>query len=407
MDFYTDVSIDFLKPGTVIASDVYIEDHLLLKSGNTITEYFVEALKRRGIMHIRVTDKAASDLMNATGEADLAEADEEKKSGEVTPEMTGELREAERELWRFSGIEPAIEERRLRDAFGEVAGVFDRVRAGQSPGIAGLQRFIADTIDKFRDEPGSALNLLSTENYDEYTYNHSINVALLFSMVGQDIFPVDELELLTIGALLIDIGMTRIPKEILAKKTPLSNSEIEIIRTHPVLGSKILREYRTLSADAVRICMSHHERYDGSGYPESLMGEEIPFAAQLAAVIDVYDALVSSRTYRSPFDYYQAMVIILRSTGRQFSRRSVSVFCAKVGLHPVGTFVRISTGEIAVVKGFTRDTLYRPLVSVLYDSRFNRLDKPKELDLSLSPDIAITDVISLRTGNGASENEPG
>ncbi len=405
MDFYTEVGIEFLKPGTVIASDVYIEDHLFLKSGNTITEYFVEALKRRGITHIRVTDKAASDLLQATGEADLAEADEDKKSGEVTPEMTAEIREAERELWEYSGIFPLIEEKRLREAVGEVSGVFDKIRAGQTPGLGGIQRFVADSLTGLGEEAGAALNLLETENYDEYTYNHSINVAMMFALTAKDLYPPEELELLAVGALLIDIGMTRIPKEILSKKTPLTQAEVEIIRAHPVLGAKLLREYRTLPAEAIKICQFHHERYDGSGYPDSLMGEEITFPAQLAAVIDVYDALITSRTYRVPFDYYQAMVIILRSTGRQFSRRSVSVFCAKVGLHPVGTFVRISTGEVAIVKSFTRDTIYRPVVNVVYDSNFKRLSGPRILDLSLSPEVSITDVISLRTA-AMLETEP-
>jgi HD-GYP domain-containing protein (c-di-GMP phosphodiesterase class II) len=233
------------------------------------------------------------------------------------------------------------------------------------------------------------INLVDVKSMDNYTYQHSVNVAVLSLILGIHL-NLNRYEMydLCIGAMLHDIGKVLVPKEIVQKKGQLTPQEFEIIKEHTVRGYEYIKNSPELSATARIIVLQHHEKVNGLGYPENRKSSDIYKLSKIVAIADVYDALTSDRPYRLAMSPSEALEFIMANGGTHFDYEMVRVFAKIIVPYPEGTLVRLSTNDVAVVEKTNIEFPLRPMVRIVR-SEYN-VNIGKTIDLFKELDKVIT-----------------
>lgn len=243
---------------------------------------------------------------------------------------------------------------------------FRDLEQGNRPQYAPLFDSIDDMLDDILTDSNVIVNLSDLRSHDGYTFGHSVNVAAMSLLIGHDLgLDVQQLRTLGLGALLHDIGKIAIPGETLRQRGPLTDDQWRLVQEHPRLGFDILRRYYEFSLTIALIAYQHHERLDGSGYPRGLKGDAIHPFARIVAVVDIYDAMRSERVYRPGVPVHRVLEEVKRGRGVKFAPEVVDSLLRRVAPYPVGTTVRLNTGEIGVVTEVPADARDRPTVRVL------------------------------------------
>lgn len=242
---------------------------------------------------------------------------------------------------------------------------------------------IGDTTQKLISSLSSKkdilVNIADIKMYDDYTYHHSLSVAIMSIAIGLELGLNNQmLNDIGIAGLLHDIGKVSVPIDIITKPSRLTPEEFEIVKMHPVYAAKHMKERHLVNENVYKGIIQHHEKMDGSGYPFHLSGKEIHPYARILAVADVYDALTSHRPYRVPSPPNEAIEYIMAGTGTQFDEIIIKAFLRKVAPFPIGSTVSLSNGETAcVIKNFP-DTPLRPLVSERSTGKYYNLSSDPE-----------------------------
>lgn len=262
----------------------------------------------------------------------------------------------------------------------QVMAMFNEARLGHSLNLAGTLDLVDEIAGSIRREPTALLSVARLKNHDDYTYLHSMAVCGLMIILAQRL-GLDDKQVLRVGmgGLLHDVGKAAVPLEILNKPGKLTDEEFEVMRQHPVTGAQMLME-ADADADLLDIALHHHEKYDGSGYPHQLQGEEISLYARMAAVCDVYDALTSTRVYRKGWTPAEAMHNMLSWRGH-FDNQVLHTFVRAIGIYPVGSLVRLASGRVALVVKAGERSLLKPVVHAFWSLHAQREVKPERIDL--------------------------
>ncbi len=216
----------------------------------------------------------------------------------------------------------------------------------------------------------------------DYIHDHSIASCVWAMIFGKHLgLEPDMLKVLGLGALLMDVGKTKIPTEILIKKGKLSDDERALMRQHVQFGLEIARGVEGVDARVIEMIESHHERHNGTGYPAGLDGSAIPVFARIGGIVDAYDAMTTARPYASPVSTCEAMRRLNDLAGVEFQAEMVEQFVQAVGVFPVGTLVELSNGTVGVVIAQNRTRRLRPQVMVLTDEDKAPLNTFRTLDL--------------------------
>jgi HD-GYP domain-containing protein (c-di-GMP phosphodiesterase class II) len=184
------------------------------------------------------------------------------------------------------------------------------------------------------------------------------------------------------AGLLHDLGKVAMPPEVLNKPGKLTEAEFDIIKTHPTEGYKMLKASPGVDAVSLDVVLHHHEKMDGSGYPEQLKGDAISLYAKMGAVCDVYDAITSNRPYKSGWDPAESLRKMAEWAKGHFDPKVFQAFVKSMGIYPVGSLVRLTSGRIGVVTEQSPLSLTMPLVKVFYSTKSNMRLVPFVVDLS-------------------------
>ena len=252
------------------------------------------------------------------------------------------------------------------DAVDTVKELVHSAHAGKIVNVRKIQSTVQTMVDNIVDNRDAMIGLTSIKLYDEYTFAHSVNVAMLSIAMGAFLaLDKPQIAALGIAGMLHDIGKVNVPLDIINKPDALSDAEWEVMKRHPVEGAVILTSMSGISPLAIVAAFEHHLHHDVKGYPHvSDFGEMHPFS-QVVAIADAYDALTSARVYynmATPPD--EAIRILLKKRGSIFNPMLVKAFVNMVGIFPIGTLVRLSTGEVGIVMHQTGDLL-RPKIILL------------------------------------------
>ncbi|AJY75676.1 HD-GYP domain-containing protein [Paenibacillus beijingensis] len=217
---------------------------------------------------------------------------------------------------------------------------------------------------------------------DAYLFQHSVNVAVLAGVMGiAKGYNRQQLEELGIGAMLFDIGMTQVPKELLNKKGDLTPQEKEMVQRHTVLGYDLIRKQHDISLLSAHCALQHHERYDGTGYPRQVGKDAIHMYAQIVGLADVYTALTSARPYRKRYTPSEAIEYLFAAGGTHFNLDLIKLFCSHISIYPISTTVLLNSGQVGVVSANNPVALHRPLVRIIREPDGSAPSAPYELDL--------------------------
>ena len=257
------------------------------------------------------------------------------------------------------------------------------VQAGRIPNTEAVKSTVEELVQSVIRNPDALNWLMKLKQQDDYTYYHSMAVCVMSLTVGRHLgLPESDLNSMGIGTLLQDIGKIHIPKGLLDKKGKLTSAERQVLRKHVETGIKMLDCQHEFSSDTIEIVRSHHERHDGSGYPKGLHGDLITPATTIAAMSDTFQALTSHRPYRPAMTSLDALTKMYKLGDEWFPQAMVEHLIQCVGPFPVGTFVMLNTGDIAVVISPNRVEQLKPRVMIVVNSEGNRLETPESLDLA-------------------------
>lgn len=254
--------------------------------------------------------------------------------------------------------------------------------------IQSLNNVSKDIVEEILFNKNVMISLVDIKSLDSYTFQHSVNVAVLSLVLGIELrLGKNQLYDLCIGAMLHDLGKAFIPKEIINKSAKLTEEEFEQIKTHSIKGYEYLSQHYNLPASVKLIALQHHEQIDGTGYPNGYKDDEINKLAKIVAIADVYDAMTSDTPYRKAFPPHEAMEFIMGSSGRQFDFNMAQVFVRKIVPYPVGSLVKLSNGDVAVVEEVHANYPLRPVVKIIRQNAISV--EMKEVDLLLETNLVI------------------
>lgn len=349
------ISCDKTKPGDVLAQSIFgIDGCLMLRVGITLTQKYIEKLKDIGILYLYINDSNLEDI---------------------------------------EALDPEFLEIKTQ-ATKSVKNVFSKLLYNDTKCVKDAISSISTMTEYLLDNKEiDSTYLMELKTFDNYTYVHSLNTCVLALFFGiQMSYSKGNLVELGCGAMLHDIGKTKIPISILNKDAKLSDLEFETIKNHPLYGYEMVKDLKEISERSKKIILEHHERIDGRGYPQALPANKISRFAKIVCISDVYDAIVSDRAYRKGFPPNEAYEFILGGAGSIFDYDMVNVFKNNFSIYPLGVCVKLTNGIECFVVRHNKGFPDRPIVRIVYDEFGNSVE-PFEIDLKQKIDVCIECII--------------
>lgn len=366
------VPIECVKEGCYLAKTIFDDDgRALLKSGVMLTDSIINRIKSIQIYSLYIIDEYSDNEIE-----DIIKPELRQKSIKTIKET-------------FSSVE------RFNQTFDHKMSSsqnLNTVIKEREKYFLDIYDIAEELLDEILSNKNVMVNLVDIKSMDNYTYQHSVNVAILSVILGMQL-QLNKYDLLdlSVGALVHDIGKTFIPTDILMKPGPLTEKEFNIAKEHTTKGYDYLKNISDISSKARVISLQHHERVDGKGYPENRKGNEINNLARIVAIADVYDALTSDRPYRRALIPSEAIEYIMANSSTHFDYNMVRAFSRVIVPYPKGTLVKLSNGEIGVVENTLPNFPLRPNIKIIKSEYKSREGKTISLIKNLS--LVIKDIV--------------
>ena len=325
------VRVSQLTPGMITARNIIdAEGRMLLAADKVITESYIRRLQEIDVYSIYVRNPLFDDV-----EIPLILSEETRNTSLKTVKRAYEVLRNKR---------PDVSFEALHDI---------------------SRRIVSEVLRNRR----ALIHLTEIRTHDDYTFAHSVDVCGLAVLVASHMgYTEAKLQELAVGALLHDIGKTKVDPALLNKQTALDDAEMIVMRGHTMLGFDILRTCQgSMTLPSIHIALQHHEQYDGTGYPRGLGNDEIHEYSRIVAIADVYDAITSDRPYRKAMLPHEAYELMLVKGNQHFDPVILPIFLQRIAIYPVGTVVRLNNGDIGVVVSVPPDLPLRPTLRLILD----------------------------------------
>lgn len=267
-------------------------------------------------------------------------------------------------------------------ARGATAAMFNEARLGKAIDPDSCLPLIEEITQSVSNNSHALISLVRLKTNDDYTYMHSVAVCALMVALAKNM-GMDENGCRDAGlaGLLHDLGKASLPLEVLNKPGKLSDAEYDMVKRHPQHGHDLLVQSKLANAAVLDVCLHHHEKIDGSGYPEGLKGDNISLLSRMGALCDVYDAITSNRPYKSGWDPADSIAKMLSWHGH-FDKKVLTAFVKTVGIYPTGSLVKLRSGRLAVVVEQNESAFTKPIVKVFFSTKSGTRIPIEKIDLS-------------------------
>ncbi|MEW5693959.1 MAG: HD-GYP domain-containing protein [Candidatus Hydrogenedentota bacterium] len=362
------VYVPELKEGMIVAETVFSNDGtVLIDAGSIITRDIINHLLNWNVRFVKIV----SDL---------------KKRSIIKKVQGFEYRPVAVELGKK--IVREVHSSALKVAEEILSNLQEKKR--EQINVEKIKKVTVKLVDEAMQNKEIFVAMINIKKYKNYLYTHSLNVSVLSILIGITMgFKREELLEIGEGALLHDVGMCVIPRDIWDSDKILDENQFFHIKKHPIFGNDILQTSRITNPKIINIVYQHHERIDGSGYPQGLKGDKINLYAKIVAVCDVFDAMNSERKFRGRYLPYDIMSHLIRNAHLIFDPDVMKSFVRFVSLFPLSSFVKLNTGETCLVVGSNEVSPIRPVVKVLLDENNKRVKKGRIINLLESDEYYI------------------
>lgn len=351
-----DLPIKKLREGMITAQGIYnSQGASYLTKGTSLNKHYIARLGKIGIPNVNVTS--------------------------IDPTLT------------LPPPDDIVQEKTRITAIHRVFGTFQSLEKSGLCSVGGLHDISESILMDLITQRKNLVQLTDLRLHDDYTFSHSVNVAILSTMLGLLChYSKGTLLTLMLSGFLHDIGKTTISAKILNKPYGLTSKELELIHTHPAAGGQKLRTQTNLPSLIEKIALQHHERLDGSGYPNALTGNDIHRFSRIVAIADVYDALTSNRPYKKAYSPSVAYQIMTKCSKGQFDEELLQLFFDNVAVYPVGTIIRTLLGY-GIVKKIKSGQTKTPVICLFANKNGCMIHRPMSIDLCQCPPDMIQQVL--------------
>ena len=361
------INVKTLKPGLIFSHPVFIEgDNFLVPANIPLRQKDIDQLVAWGIKEVET-------------DGDIVE-DEEFPVDDIFEEDDSSVSGGGRESARTSNVKASqfslkeVKEnkgpyRAYKSLIDKLDVVYNNIMGSVSVESRTIDNICTQLIQELRDHRDSFIVfILGGEVSGQELAKSSVNTAILSALTAQELKLANHkiLQIVT-AALLHDAGMLKLPREIINKKGGLSDSELEIMKSHPNFAAKIVTKELFYPQEVALIVQQHHERWDGKGYPDHISGTSIDMGARIVSVADAFEAMVSHKSYRNSMDGYQAMKNLLSDNSRRFDPVVLKAYAKIMGIYPIGSIVLLNNGAYARVTEVHNDASLRPKINMLID----------------------------------------
>lgn len=269
-----------------------------------------------------------------------------------------------------TSAEEELESARIayREALDLVERLWNSIDAGQPMALPEVRQTVNGVVESVLRNPDAFMWLRLLRSSDDYTYRHAVDSCGLAAAFGRQLgIPREMLGDLAMGALLLDIGKVKMPPQLLSKAAPLTEKEMTLLRSHVDVGVKLIKASGQAAVTTLEMVQTHHERFNGEGYPRGLAGTQIPVVGRIAAIIDCYDAITSDRPYQKAIAPHEAVRLMYEWRNVDFQEELVEHFIQCLGIYPTGSLVELNTGEVGIVYAQNRVRRLRPKLLMVLD----------------------------------------
>jgi putative nucleotidyltransferase with HDIG domain len=369
------IPIDELKEGMYVA-DVFNEKDILLFSARTLitNERQIETLKKQGVTSLNIFSDELS--THAADDADAHAKEESEEAEKPSVESVVAFVDYQRQLKEADALHT--------EALETVRETMGAVKMGRIFSARNVAKMAERVAEKVLDDPDIYFGLSMIKAAGNDTYTHSLNVSMITTaFAGALNYPAERIADIAMGSLLHDIGKMKLPEALWMKNERCTRKEFELFMQHPLLGVAIIdNSNQKLPGVSKKIIAQHHERWNGGGYPSGLRDEQIHEAALMCALADRYDLLTTKTPFHHACIPQEALARIFRSVeDGEYPRLLVEQFTRLLGIYPIGSFVKLQSGEKGMVIRIHRSSLLTPVVLILFNKQGKRLEKPFVRDL--------------------------
>ena len=402
------IAVMDLKQGDVFSEPVYVEgNNLFVPAGEAVRKKDIARLESWGVETVE-TDGHVIDL-TAVAEAEKAASAASSASDPVAAKAKEAVKaDLAPETSSVVSLPEVHENKGAYRSYLDLIERMDQICNNIADGVAVEARSIDNITGRImqavREQRNSFIGYILGGEIKGYEMPKSlVNSAILSALIAQELkLPNHRILQVVTGALLHDVGMLRMPREIIQKRGGLSPAELQRIQSHPLYAYKIVNKELLYAEDIGLIVLQHHERWDGEGYPRHLSGAAIDIGARIVSVADAFEAMVSKKPYRNSMMGYQAMKNLLSDNLRRFDPDVIKAFIQTMGIYPIGSIILLNNGALARVVNVQGTAPLRPKIKILIDEfgKVFKQDDGDEIDLLVEKSLFIAKAVDPKEAAG-------